>query len=358
MSLSIATRMNVWDYYMKLPNLKAQCKFCENRYDYITPINFQRHIETQHQEIWKYEEKRKLECYLDSHIKRIHSDKLKNMLETCNTVDSSESVSLHQTDTMSLRHVGTQHPEIWKYEEERKLMKWPWMYFKYLNNLYSQCVICCANILSTSECVKDHLNSHSEEQQKNYYIYRVWPWKYCTQRGDFIVKCNICCNNLSLSVCSHLDSHIKKMHSDKLKIMQETHNTVNSSKHVSSFEMDPMSLKDSCIEISNFWVHIKEMHKKIFNLEEKFRSLHGPSRTYFKYFNSMTLMCIICNKNVLFLSECLEDHLYSHSREELIKHTFHHWLWKYCEKKNNFVVECDICHNNFFLSNETPLDHE
>jgi hypothetical protein len=256
MFLNIVTKKHVWKYYTKLSDFTAQCKFCEKEYYYIKVANFERHTR--------------------------------------------------------------KHEEIWKYEEERKLTKWPWMYFKYFNKLYLQCIICDAKVLSATKSVENHLSSHSKKQQENH-ILRRWQWKYFTKRGDFVMECNICHKYLSLSVVNYLDRHIKKTHSNKLTNTQETCDTFGSSERVLSLQTDtiPMSLNDcSMSDMSNFWVHIKKMHEKVFNLEEKFRSLHGSSRIYFKYFNSLALKCIICDESVLFLSECLEDHLRSHTQKQ------------------------------------------
>jgi len=183
MSRSIATRKHVWKYYIKLPNFEAQCVFCEKKYCYVHFANFK-------------------------------------------------------------NHVVTHHRKIWKYEENRKLIKWPWIYFKYLNKLYSQCIICNANVLSTSKSVKCHLNSHFEAQRKNY-TYQDWLWKYWTSKDDLVVECNICHMNISLYMKSWLDSHIRLKHPDKLKNIQKTHNTIDSSERVSSLEPDTVSISQN-----------------------------------------------------------------------------------------------------------------
>lgn len=46
------------------------------------------------------------------------------------------------------------HVKILIYEEERTRFKWLW---KYLDNIYLQCIICDAIVLSTYESVKNHL---------------------------------------------------------------------------------------------------------------------------------------------------------------------------------------------------------
>jgi len=164
---SIATKKHLWKYYTKLPDCRAQCKFCENKYNYINSTEFKRHI-------------------------------------------------------------AKKHKKIWEYERERKLSKWPWMYLKYLNKLYSQCIICDANVLSTSESAENHLSLHSEKQRENY-IFCKWLWKYCVKRNDFAVECNIYHKYISLFIYNYLDFHIKSIHLDKLKNTREMHDTVGSS---------------------------------------------------------------------------------------------------------------------------------
>jgi len=148
MSRTIVIKKNVWKYYIKLPDFKTQCKFCEIKYYYVSPSNFKIHI---------------------------------------------------------ARH----HRKIWKYEKKKKLMESPWMYFKYFNKLSSQCIICDANVPSILESLENHLYLHSEEHRENY-ILRSWTWKYCTKSSDFEVECDICHKNLSLPIKEHLNSHIKK----------------------------------------------------------------------------------------------------------------------------------------------------
>lgn len=151
-SQDIVNKNNLWEYYVKLLDFKAKCKFCEKKYSSINVSTFKRHMARNHQEIWKY-------------------------------------------------------------EERRKLLRLPWIYFIYLNELHSHCIICNASVLSTFESVRNHLHSHSKEQWKNH----SWPWKYFTNRDDFLVECNICQKNVLLSFPSCLRSHITKAHSDKIK---------------------------------------------------------------------------------------------------------------------------------------------
>nr|XP_012224431.1 PREDICTED: uncharacterized protein LOC105673402 [Linepithema humile] len=235
--MSLITKEHIWEYYINLTDFKAQCKYCEFKYNYINDTNFKRHIEKNHKKILEY-------------------------------------------------------------EEERKLRKWPWMYFKYSDQLLSQCIICYANILSTSKSadLEDHLSSHSKEQRKNH-ILQNWKRKYWTQRNDFEVECDICNNNISLQIRKHLDFHIRKTHSDKLKNMQETHDLVDSSERVSSLETNvtfmPLDIatkkhiweyyiklsdfeaqckycenKYNYIDNGNFIRHIAKLHEEIWKYEE------------------------------------------------------------------------------------------
>ena len=148
-SLYITNKKQVWDYFIKLSDYEAQCMFCENKYCYA------------------------INSYFKSHVARNHTD-------------------------------------IWKYEEERKLIRWPWQYFKYFNKSRSQCIICDATVLCTTKSVKNHLNLHSSQQQDN--IYQSWQHKYWTRKDDFVVECNICQNNVTLSISRSLNYHLKMAH--------------------------------------------------------------------------------------------------------------------------------------------------
>nr|XP_012232216.1 PREDICTED: uncharacterized protein LOC105677908 [Linepithema humile] len=320
MSLDIATKKHLWKYYVQLPNFEAQCKFCENKYNYGRYNNFKLHI---------------ARC----------------------------------------------HKKIWKYEEERKLIKWPWMYFKYSIELYSQCVICDANILSTSESIENHLNSHSEEQRENH-ILRNWPRKYWTQRSDFMVECNICHKNVPICIYKYLNSHTKMMHSNKIKNTQETHDTVDSSKCVSLFETDTMPTlnitskehvwkyyiklsdfkaqcrfctnKYSYVYNSHFRVHVVRHHRTIWKYEKERKSRPWM---YFKYSNELYSQCVICDANVLSTSKSVENHLSVHSEQQQKKYIqYRNWSWKYFTKRSDFIVECNLCHNNVSLSFNFNLD--
>nr|XP_012224428.1 PREDICTED: uncharacterized protein LOC105673399 [Linepithema humile] len=324
MSVNIATKKNIWEYYINLTDFIAQCKYCEIKYNYIN----------------------------DAHFKR---------------------------------HIKSFHTKILQYEEEKKLIKGPWMYFKYSDELLSQCIICNADILSTSksEDFVDHLSSHSEEQRKNH-ILQNWKRKYWTQRNDFEVECNICNNTISLQIHIHLDSHIRKTHLDKLKKKQETHDPIDSSECVSSLETNiifmPLSIatkeniweyyikladfeaqckfcenKYNYIDNGNFIRHIAKLHEEIWKYEEGGKLRKRPWM-YFKYSNQLFSQCIICDSKVLSTSKFVGDHLNLHSKDQQNSHTFRSWTEKYWIQRNDFVVECNICHDNLPLSIQECLD--
>nr|XP_012224328.1 PREDICTED: uncharacterized protein LOC105673341 [Linepithema humile] len=324
MPLDIVTKKNIWEYYIKLTNFEVQCKFCENKYKYIDSASFKIHIK---------------------------------------------------------RH----HKKILEYEEEKKLIKGPWMYFKYLNQLFSQCIICNAKFLSTSksEDLEDHLSSHSEEQRKNH-ILQNWKRKYWTQRNDFVVECNICHAKLKLYCHRHLDFHIRRIHLDKLKNLQETHDLIDSSECVSSLETNitfmPLNNatkeniweyyikladfeaqckfcenKYNYIDNGNFIRHIAKLHEEIWKYEEGGKLRKRPWM-YFKYSNQLFSQCIMCDSKVLSTSKFVGDHLNLHSKEQQNNHIFRSWTEKYWIQRNDFVVECNICHDNLPLSIQECLD--
>nr|XP_012219788.1 PREDICTED: uncharacterized protein LOC105670699 [Linepithema humile]XP_012219797.1 PREDICTED: uncharacterized protein LOC105670699 [Linepithema humile] len=321
-SLNIANKKHVWEYYVKLSDFEAQCKFCENKYIYLGDQNLKRH--------------------------------------------------------MALHHI-----KIWKYEEEKTVIKGPWMFFKYLYKSYSQCVICDAHVLSTFKYVENHLSSHSEKQRENH-TFRSWPWKYSTNRDDFVVECNICNRDVSLHVHANLDIHIKLKHWDKLKNTQKIHDTVGASECVSSLQTDTSSksltivtqkhfwkyfvklpdFKAQCmfcenkynyINTANFFNHTKKYHKKILKYEQERKLIKIPWM-YFKYLNKSHSQCIICDANVLSTSESVENHLSSHSEKQRKNYILCGWPYKYSTKINDFVMECNICNKNVLLSVYNYLD--
>nr|XP_012215920.1 PREDICTED: uncharacterized protein LOC105668249 [Linepithema humile]XP_012215928.1 PREDICTED: uncharacterized protein LOC105668249 [Linepithema humile] len=321
-SLNNAYKKHVWEYYVKLSDFEAQCKFCENKYIYLR----------------------------DEYLKP---------------------------------HMAINHIKIWKYEEEKTIIKGPWMFFKYLNKSCLQCVICDTHVLSTFEYVENHLSTHTEKQRENH-TFRSWPWKYLTKRDDFVAECNICNKNISLQVYDYLVIHIKVKHWDKLKNTQETHDAVGSSQCVSSLQTNTSSkslkivtkkhlwkyfvklpdFKAQCmfcknkynyISTINFRNHMEKYHKKTLIYEQE-RKLMKLPWMYFKYLNKSHLQCIICDANVLSTSESVENHLSSHSEKQRKNHILSSWPYKYSTKKDDFVAECNICNKNISLQVHDYLD--
>nr|XP_012219781.1 PREDICTED: uncharacterized protein LOC105670696 [Linepithema humile] len=324
MSLSNITKKNVREYYTLKTNSKAQCNFCKKKYIYV------------------------------------------------------------KNDT-SKKHINRHHKEIKKYEEERKRIKWPWMYFKYLNESYSQCIICGANVPSISvesKSVEKHLKDfHSKEEQENH-TPSNWLSKYTTRIDELLMECNICYKKLSISIQNvQLTNHIIKTHSDKLKITQETYDTAGS-ESVSSLRMNTTSMslnitskqylekyylklsnfKAKCIicknkydyiKDTNFENHIAARHEEISKYEYERKQKKWPWM-YFTYLNKLCSKCIICNAKVL--STFAEKHLKQHTKEERKNHKLNRWIQKYCIQKND-VVECNICHDNVTLSVSSNLYH-
>nr|XP_012219376.1 PREDICTED: uncharacterized protein LOC105670432 [Linepithema humile] len=319
MSLSIITNKNVWEYYTKVSDFKAKCKSCENTYFYKNSSNFKTHIKI--------------------------------------------------------------HKEISEDEEKTKLIRWK--YFKYLNQYSSQCVICNTDVPSTTESVEHHLNLHSEEQQKNYYVYGTnWTLRFRTEINDNIVEFNICHKNIFLSISKSLDYHTRNKHLDTLKNTQEAYDTVGSSERVSSLQTDTMSLSiitnknvweyytkvsdfkakcKSCEntylykDSSNFKTHIK-IHKEISEDEEKTKLIRWK---YFKYLNQYSSQCVICNTDVPSTTESVEHHLSLHSEQQQKNYYVYgtNWTLRFRTEINDNIVECNICHKNISLCFSKSLDY-
>lgn len=404
-----------WMYFKFLDKLYSQCIICHAKV-LSTSESVENHSSLHSEEqrkshachnwLWKYFTKKDdfmIKCnichkellisasvYLDFHIKMQHLDELKNIQETHETVDSLMSLNItkknlwkyyiklsnfkaqcifceHEHCYLSLsrfrKHVAVRHSTIFKYEEERKLKK-SWMNFKFLNKLYSQCIICDASVLSTSESVENHLSSHSEKQEQNAPC--SWPQKYITKRDDFVIECDICHNNVTLSVSYNLNIHMKT-HLNKLKNMQGIHDIIDSSKRVLSLERDTISVvtknhlwkyyvklpnfeaqcmfcekKYYYIYCSNFQMHVTMCHNRIWKYEKKRRLMKWPWM-YFKYFNELNSQCVICDANVPSIYESAENHLRSHSGEQLKNHIFCNWPSKYWTQTDDFAVKCNIC---------------
>nr|XP_012218878.1 PREDICTED: uncharacterized protein LOC105670109 [Linepithema humile] len=323
LSLNVANKKRLWKYFIKLPNFKAKCRFCERKYCYISLANFV------------------------AHIKRMHE-------------------------------------HIFNHEEKRIQQKWSWKYFKYFNKEFLQCIICNGYVLSgnKTDLLVHHLSTHSNKQLEDY-KFNTWPWKYCKKCGDYEIECSICYKVLSPAIEQNLNCHIKLKHSEIFGITQETSNTIE--QRVLSPEINTMSMSlniatkerlwlyyiilsdfkikcRSCknkycyINITHFRVHLKKKHKKVFKYEEK-KKLKEWLWRYFKYFNKLFLQCIICSVNVQSKFESLVNHLRSHSKKQLKDHVSHSWLRKYCIKSGDFEMKCSICRKNLSSSIERNLNY-
>jgi hypothetical protein len=189
-----------------------------------------------------------IERNLNHHLKIKHLDILEKTQQTCDTTGSSERVLSLVTDTMTTmstntakkselwqnctklldfqlkcgicklrycyffimefnQHVKKMHEKIYKYENDkyRERQSKPWIYFKYFNELHSQCIICGVTVPSNSNSLVKHLRLHFSSTLDNY-KYRGWPWKYFTECNN--VEISICLNNFFI-LSSSLNLHIK-----------------------------------------------------------------------------------------------------------------------------------------------------
>jgi len=113
------------------------------------------------------------------------------------------------------QHVKRMHEKIYKYENEkyRERQSKPWIYFKYFNELHSQCIICGVTVPSNSNSLVKHLRLHFSSTLANY-KYRGWPWKYFIKYDDFEVECSICFSDLPSYTISSISHHMKNVHPD------------------------------------------------------------------------------------------------------------------------------------------------
>nr|XP_012225919.1 PREDICTED: uncharacterized protein LOC105674289 [Linepithema humile] len=321
----VITKEKIWQYYEKLSDFLVKCRFCRKEYCYIT-------IE-----------------YFKSHVKKVHK-------------------------------------EIFEYEEEY-LEKLPWRFFKCVDKGSSlQCVICSLTFEFNYELLSNHLRQHSMKQLEDH-TFRSWAYKYCTRTEDFKVKCKSCNRNVDLYIKNTLNCHVKREHSEIiLRNEQKAHETPRSSDGVFSFKSDTMcipfnnrivtkekvwqyyeKLSDflvkckfcekeySYICVAHFKMHVKNLHKEIFEYEE--RQLEQLPWRFFKYFNEGSLQCIICSLSFESDYELLSNHLCQHSMKQLEDHTFRSWAWKYCTRTGNFEVECNSCNKNSIISIKGTLDY-
>nr|XP_012221210.1 PREDICTED: uncharacterized protein LOC105671540 isoform X2 [Linepithema humile] len=340
MSEIIVTKENVWQYYEKLSDWVAKCKFCANKYMYIDDRWFYEHIQRTHQEIFEYE----------------------------------------------------------TYEGRQE---WPWIYFKYaysythpLSNictLYLKCLLCGVNCdHSTIESLVNHLRNHSNNKKElEDYVFHDWVKKYCTKCTDFTMDCNLCfLSKYNFSLENHLNEHITT-HSDNLGNELETYDIVTSLEYVQDSKIIEIQtnmweyyynnlpyFQAKCkfcvfqccyVDIINLHSHIETEHKKIFDCEKILEGAKSPWM-YFKYSYQYISnkyrfysICLICGVIFPFTMKSLKNHLtHQHSDEELKNYTgiFHDWIWKYCRQSDdNNEVKCNICCKNVSVYISTAMYH-
>nr|XP_012225694.1 PREDICTED: uncharacterized protein LOC105674136 [Linepithema humile] len=111
-------------------------------------------------------------------------------------------------------HVIKDHKEISSYEDING-EGYPWMYFKYYDEDYSQCLLC--QDINTVTTLEDLLKYHLENTHFATFPFNhngsSWVWKYCTKIKDFHVRCNLCSIEKELDVqLTDLNQHIENTH--------------------------------------------------------------------------------------------------------------------------------------------------
>nr|XP_012228119.1 PREDICTED: uncharacterized protein LOC105675495 [Linepithema humile] len=106
------------------------------------------------------------------------------------------------------KHVSEIHPQVTSYENKNG-GEYPWMQFKYLDEIRSQCLHCplgFGNPPSKEDWLREHLEGGYHNDINRYVhkskIGKEWEWKYCTkiEERDYHVRCDICRNEIELEL--------------------------------------------------------------------------------------------------------------------------------------------------------------
>ena len=119
--------------------------------------------------------------------------------------------------------------------------------------------------------------------------------------------------------------------------------------------------EDYYITPENFEQHIRNNHNAVWQYEDVRTSLPLPW-SCFKYFNILYSECLICGEKFQRLHNVLVYHLNYHNNIEqfIFSCIFsrENWPKKYWTQKEDFSVECSLCHDICNISINTLLyDH-
>nr|XP_012221193.1 PREDICTED: uncharacterized protein LOC105671531 [Linepithema humile] len=324
------TEENLWQYYEKVSEYEAACKFCSLIYIFVVQDIFLLHVREQHNEIARYE-------------------------------------------------------ETYKGQQE-----WPWTCFKYNDTSTSQCLLCRKNFQSDFQSLVHHLRQKHFKTEEDF-VSHGWEWKYCKRTNDFTVECSIhsdCSREYNINIHYKLNEHIISKHSGELRDARGIHDVVLSSESIlklNTIEIDKnmwqyytklSSCQANCryctyqcqyTYIERLSAHIQQEHEAVFKWEEThIKSEHQEPWMYFKYLYAYMsdkdelsipyAKCLMCRELFVITPNCLTTHLSEkHSKEKHIS-TNNHWVMKYFrleqEKKTDDTdkTKCTICYKNIFNS--------
>nr|XP_012221190.1 PREDICTED: uncharacterized protein LOC105671529 isoform X2 [Linepithema humile] len=314
MSEISVTKENVWQYYEKVSDYQAKCRFCRNEYTYIY-INFRKHI--------------------------------------------------------------GKHPRIIEYEEYKGRQEWPWICFKYNDTSTSQCLFCCENIRSDFQFLANHLKQKHFNEVESYVLYD-WTWKYFAKVNDFKIECTVCFYDESIFLSGSIKKHIVCKHLEELKNAQETRNIALSLETVRDLKIMEIKentweyytkvtyfhvkckFQNCTYQIHNYslrlYAHVKQEHEVICKWEEDHINEKWPW-TYFRYsyeyiFDQSILFseCFFCGEFFPADKISTTTHLSDkHSATEIHNFT-DNWIKKYViQSTDTKKFKCTICCKNLTI---------
>lgn len=290
MSDHIITEENVWNYYIKLPNCTALCKFCPEVYPYLSLEHFQLHLKNiDHIECIKSIIKRKRETEtLEIYFNRFHS-------------------KCYICGAGVLYHEFRKHVKHWHGEQDTLVIDYEIQlntkeYWQPLNDFTGKCKLCKSDDIFSyfmPAKLNDHIISHLKKSTIITSENKLWD--FYTKLENFQVKCNMC--------------------------------------HV---------FRSDYISTTNFIEHVRDEHAEIFSYEEENRG--DWPWMYYKYNAKYTSKCLLCfdiYSSTLF--DYVKLHMdYSHPPETLDQERYNcNWAWKYLKKNDNNEMKCNVSNCSF-----------
>nr|XP_012221281.1 PREDICTED: uncharacterized protein LOC105671574 isoform X1 [Linepithema humile] len=313
MSEISVTRENVWQYYEKVSDYQAKCRFCRNEYTY-TYINFSKHIK--------------------------------------------------------------KHPCIIEYEEYKGRQEWPWICFKYNDTSTSQCLFCCENFRSNFQFLANHLKQKHSNKVESYVLYD-WTWKYFAKVNDFKIECTVCIYSESCILSSNIRKHLVQKHLKELKTAQETRDIALSLETVQNLKsmeikenMWEYYTKVTYFQVKckfqnthlffnynlQFYMHVKQKHEEICKWEEDHKIEKWPWMCFkysYEYISDKSILfseCFLCGDFFPADKISTTTHLSDKHSATGMRNFTDNWIIKYViQSADTRKFKCTICCKNLTI---------